>query len=354
MQTRNVITFHVGHRMVSRGPERPFDEDVRPFLEIEDRVSRLPGVRAAGFTQLLPLQNWGWTSSTRDFRVRGEASQPLDFPIQLRYVTPGYFRAHGIPIVKGRGFTSADSRAAPMAILINQTLARRYFGDRSPVGAETTRGTIVGVVGDVRQVHLDRSSEPEIYYAMAQNWSQLSELGMTLVVNTYGRPEASVDAVRSIVRDVSPTLAVFNIKTMERVVADSLSEFTMYLSLIGCFAVLALVLSISGTYGVISYAAMTRVREFAIRMALGADRAGVMKLVLARGVMLAAVGIALGTVAALLAAPLMGSFPVSVRPPGFLIVASISSLVGASAVWAGMAPALRAAKTDPATVLRNE
>ena len=354
METRNVITFHLGHRMISRGREAPYVEDVRPFFEIEARVAQLPAVRGAGFTQLLPLQNWGWTSSARDFRVRGAAPQTVEFPIQLRYVTPGYFRAHGIPIVKGREFTAADGREAPMVILINETLARRYFGDRDPVGAETTRGIVAGVVRDVRQVHLDRASEPEVYYHIAQNWAQVSELGMTLVVRTEDRPEAIIDAVRSIVRDVNPNLAIFNIKTMERVVAESLSDFTLYLSLLAGFAGLALVLAASGTYGVISCAAMSRMREFAIRMALGADRGRVMRLVVLQGAGLAAAGIAAGTLGAFLASPLLRNFPVTVSPPDALTTLPAALVLGAIALAASVVPARRAAGADPMTVLRNE
>ena len=354
MQTRNVVTFHLGHRMVSRGEDRPYNEDVRPFLDIEDRVAQLPGVRAAGFTQLLPLQNWGWASSTRDFRVRGEEPQSVEYPIELRFVTPGYFRAQGIRIVKGRGFDRSDTRESPMAIVINETLARRYFGDRDPVGAETTRGTIIGVIGDVRQVHLDRSTEPEVYTTIAQNWSQLSDLGMTLVVSTHDRPEASIDAVRSIVREVNPNLAIFNIKTMDRVVAESLSGFTLYLSLIACFAALALVLAVSGTYGVISCVAMSRMREFAIRMALGADKSRVMRLVIAQGVALAIAGIVIGTLAAYFASPLLRNFPITVRPPSVLTVLPVALALGVIAVAASAIPARRASRTDPMAVLRNE
>jgi putative ABC transport system permease protein len=354
METRNAITFHLGHRMIARGREGPYPEDIRQFYEIEDRVARLPGVRAAGFTQLLPLQNWGWTSSTRDFRIRGEAPQSVEFPIQLRFVTPGYFRAQGTPIVKGRGFTAADTRDAPMVIVINETLARRFFGDRDPVGAETTRGIIAGVVRDVRQVHLDRPAEPEVYYAVAQNWSQISDLGMTLVVSTQDRPEPLIDSIRSIVREVNPNLAIFNIKTMERVVADSLSDFTLYLSLIACFAALALVLAVSGAYGVISCVAMSRMREFAIRMALGADRGRVMQLVVARGVALALAGVGVGTLAAYVAAPLLRGLPVSVRPPDAVTIVPLAVALGLIATAASVVPARRASRVDPMAVLRKD
>jgi predicted permease len=345
--SRNVVTFHLGQRMTPR-------TDTRQYYEIADRVAQLPGVRAAGFTQLLPLQNWGWTSSSSDFRIRGRATTTPSSPftVELRYVTPGYFQALGIPIRTGRGFTARDTRDAPPVILINETLARRSFGGDDPVGAETTRGTIVGVVGDVRQVNIDRPASPEIYYPIAQNWSQVSELGMSLVVSTRDGPDAVIDAVRSVVRDVNPNQAIFNIKTMDRVMADSLSGFTLYLSLMGSFAALALLLASTGTYGVISYAATSRRREFAIRVALGADKARVTRLVLAQGVRLTAIGLGCGLIGALAATPLLGNLPVTVRPPDVVTTALVAAFIGTIAVAACLVPARRAANLDPMSTLR--
>ena len=356
MRTENVVTFHVGHRPAVRaqGNNRPLAEEIRPFLEIESRVVQLPGVRAAGFTQLLPLQNWGWTSRARDFYIKGGAPPAVDYPIQLRFVSPGYFQAHGVAVAQGRTFSADDDRDAPIALVINETLARRAFGDRNPVGIETNRGTIVGVVRDSRQVHLDRAVEPELYTTIVQNWSQVSELGMTLVVSTQGRPEASIDAVRAVIREVGPQLAVFNVKTMDQVVADSLADFTLYLSLLGAFAVLALVLAVSGTYGVISYVAMTRVREVAIRMALGADRGMVVRMLLRRGLTLAIIGLAVGGFAAFLASPVLDVFPVAVRRPGLVTTIPVAAVLGLIAVAASAVPARRASRTDPMTALRND
>ena len=354
MVTTNVVTVHVGHRMTPRNRERPHDADVRQFYDISERAAQLPGVLAAGFTQLLPLQNWGWTSSSVDFRVRGVPHEQPVFPIQLAFVTPDYFRALGIPIVRGRGFTRADDRDAPGVVLINQALARRYFGDRDPTGLDTTRGVIVGVVGDVRQTHLDRHAVPEIYYPIAQNWSQVSDLGMTLVVSTADPPDPLVDRIRAVIREVNPNLAIFNIKTMDRVVDESLSDFTLYLSLIAAFAVVALVLAITGTYGVISCAAVARVKEFAIRIALGADRARVMGLVVRQGAVLAAAGLVAGVLAAVAASPLLQNLPVTVRPPDAITIVPVAAALAVIAIAACLVPARRAAKTDPMVVLRNE
>jgi putative ABC transport system permease protein len=344
--TKNVVTFHVGHRMSPA-------TDVRQFYDIAERVERLPAVRAAGFTQLLPLQNWGWASNSIDFQERGRPPERREFPIELRFVTPGYFRALGIP-VRGRAFTDRDDGHAPFVILINETLARKSFPGEDPIGKTTTRGRIVGVVGDVRQATLDRPSVPELYTPIAQNWSQVSELGLTLVVNTTDRSERVIDPVRGIVRDTNPNLAVFRIKTMEAVVADSLADFTIYLTLIAAAAGLALVLATTGTYAVISHIAAARTREFAIRVALGADRTRVMRLVLAQGARLAIVGASLGAFGAFTAGRVLQSLPVSVRPPDLTTVGPMAALIALVAIVACLVPARRAAGTDPIEALRSE
>jgi predicted permease len=348
MTTDRVATIHLGHRATP-------DSDPRQFYAIADRVAALPGVEAAGFTQLLPLQNWGWYANSGDFAVRGRAPVRPVFQIQLRYVTPGYFDALGIRIERGRGFTAADTRGAPGVIVINRALAARIFvGDADPIGRETSRGAIVGVVADVRQVHLDQPAEPELYYPVAQNWSQLSELGMTLVVRTQTRPDAIIEPVRSVVRDVAPHLSVFNVKTMAQVVAESLSDFTLDLSLLAGFAVLAVVLAMTGTYGVIACLASARAREFAIRVALGADRGEVLRLVLWRTALLAALGLAAGVAAAVVASPLVDGLPVTVRPPGAATIAPVVLFIAIIALVASLAPARRAARVDPTAALRTE
>jgi len=344
--TKNVVTFHVGHRVTPA-------TDVRQFYDIADRVERLSGVRAAGFTQLLPLQNWGWSSNSTDFQEQGRPPERRVFPIELRFVTPGYFRALGIP-VRGRAFTDRDDKNTPAVILINEALARQSFPGQDPIGRKTNRGMIVGVVGDVRQANLDRPSVPELYTPIAQNWSQVSELGLTLVVNTVDRPERLIGSVRGAVRDVNPNLAVFRIKTMDAVVTDSLADFTMYLTLIAVAAGLALLMAITGTYAVISNIAAARTREFAIRVALGADRWRVIRLVLSQGARLTITGVALGVFGALTAGRALQGLPVTVRPPDVTTVGPVAVLIAAVAVVACLVPARRAAGTDPIDALRSE
>jgi predicted permease len=345
--TKNVVTFHIGHRMTS-------GTDAGQFYEIADRVEHLPGVRAAGFTQLLPLQNWGWTRNSINFQLRGRPPERRVFPIELRFVTPGYFQALGIR-VRGRAFTSHDDRNARPVIMINETLARKLSPEDDPLDKETTGGaTIVGIVGDVRQANLDHPPLPELYTPIAQNWSQLSELGLTLVVRTHDRSEKIIEPVRAAVREVSPNQAIFRIKTMDTVVAESLSDFTVYLSVIAVAAGLALVLASTGTYSVISHIATARTREFAIRVALGADRTRVIRLVIGQGARLTMVGLGLGVFGAVAAGRWLQGLPVSVRPPDFVTIAPITALIAAIAIVACLVPARRAAVKDPIDVLRTE
>jgi predicted permease len=347
MVTSNAVTVHLGQPLAA-GVELQ-------YYDIAERVTRLPNVIAAGFTQVLPLQNWGWNSVSTDFVVKGAppSTEPA-FPIELRYVTPGYFDALGIRIVRGRGLAATDTRNAPPVIVINETLARRRFGNRDPVGVVTSRGQIVGVVADVSQVALDRPAVPEIYYPMAQNWSQVGELGVTLVIRSSSDPAALIEAVRARVREVNPQIAVFNPRTMEQVVSDSLWQLDLYRRVIGWFAALTLLLSAVGLYGVISYAVSLRRREWAVRLALGSAPAEIAGLVLRRGVFLAAAGMAAGALLTFLVVRLLGShFPVRVDAPA-LIVSSVAVVLFAVAIGASWLPAVRVARLAPAAVLRDE
>jgi putative ABC transport system permease protein len=358
MASTNVMTFHLGRRspevgVVTRGA--PAAAITRPYYEIAERVSGIPGVRAAGFTQVLPLQNWGWSANSIDFGIVGRPR--LDgpaFSFELRYVTPGYFAAIGIPIRRGRGFTVADNRDAPPVIAINETLGRIAFGSDDPVGRVTTRGTVVGVLGDIRNANLDRPTLPEMYFPVAQNWSQLSELGMTLAVRTYGPPDGVIDAVRAQVTEVDPEQAIFNVKSLETIVIESFSSFRMFLWLMTGFAVTALVLALTGTYAVIAYVSTSRTRELAIRAALGADRSQMIRLVVREGVVLAAAGLAVGVLLALVLAPVLRGLPVSVRPPDLAITVPVGLFVAVVAILAALFPAWRAAGVEPMVALRSE
>jgi putative ABC transport system permease protein len=336
--TDNVVTLHVTPRTSA--------ED---YYAIEERVAQLPGVRAAGFTQLVPLQNWGWEA---DFAVRG---RPRDGrPIAgLRYVTPGYFKTLGIPIRDGRTFTAQDTSDAPRVIVVNEALVRRYLNGEHAVGLDLNRGQIVGVVGDVRQSGLEQPAGPEIFYPAAQNVTMASDIGMSLIVRTEGNPEPLVSSIRSAVRAINPSLAIFNVKTMSQVVDDALWEVNLYRWVIGLFATLVVVLAAIGLYGVMSYNVTARRREFAIRLALGSRPVRQVEIVLRRGLWLTLIGLAIG---ALLSAHALLSFnilPIG-HPPDLRAFAATSALLVLVSVIACAVPAMRVAAVDPVTALREE
>jgi putative ABC transport system permease protein len=347
----NVLTLNL---MVSGAQRQIPGAAARYCYAIEERIRQIPGVQAAGFISFLPLQNSGWNGY---FSIAGRAREaPARQPsAELRYVSPGYFRALGIPIRKGRGFTDRDNSDAPPVVLVNETLARLYFPDEDPTGQRILyRGTIIGVVGDVRQSGLDRAPAAEIYYPLAQNFGQLPAAGMAVAVRGLAPPESLASAVRGAIRDVNPNQPVFNIKTMHRVIADSLSKWKLYTWLIGLFAGIALLLAVAGIYGVISYAATSRTREFGIRLALGADARSVLGLVLRHGGLLVALGLIAGLCGALALTRLLSGLLYGVTPTDPATFAVMAVLLGAVALAACLGPARRAARVDPAVALRCE
>jgi predicted permease len=332
----NVLTAHV---IVSNG---------RESMAIADRVSQIPGVRAAGLVSLLPLQNSGWGAG---FHISG---RPEVYETELRYVTPGYFRAMGIPLLRGREFTARDVATPPVNVLINQALARAYFPNEDPVGRTLDRGVIIGVVGDVHQAQLSVSARPEIYYTMAQNFAQIRRLGSTLVVRSGRSSESLVSGIRAAIREVSPGQALFRIQTMQQVIDESLASPRVYAWLMGLFAAIGLLLALAGIYSVIAYLVATRTREFGIRMALGASKAKVLWLVMSRGFLLTALGLGTGAAGAAVLTRVLRNVLYGVGTTDPLTFTAVAVLVAAAALAACVAPARRAAEVDPSVALRAE
>ena len=338
MVTENVMTLHLTPRV----PDRD-------YLAIEQRVREMPGVLGAGLIQMLPLQNWGWIGDYRPLDRPREQGRPV---VELRTVTPGYFEALGIP-TRGRKLTERDIDADPQVLLVNEALARRDFPGEDPIGKATDRGIIVGVVGDVPQSRLDRPVEPEIYGIVNRNAGIASDLGMTLVVRGAVPPESLVPALRAAALSVNPAIAVFNVRRMDQVVADSMWELNLYRWLIGLFAVLALVLAAIGLYGVIAYSVASRTHEFAVRLALGSEPRGLARMVVAGGLRLAAAGLVVGSAATLAVGRLLRHYTEAVRLDP-LSVAGVAILLLAIALVACFVPAVRVALVDPSAALRRD
>ena len=336
LNAENVLTQHV----VLSG--------ARESMAIEDRVTRIPGVRAAGLISLLPLQDSNWAGG---FHIPG---RPEIFEAELRYVSPGYFRAMGIPLRRGREFSARDDSTTPLVILVNETLARLYFPHEDPVGIHLDRGNIIGVVGDVRQSSLRIPARPEIYYAVSQNFAQIGRLGSTLVVRSAA-PAASVSgAIRQAIHEVNPGQALFRIESMPEVIDDTLATPRLYAWLLGLFAAMGTLLAVAGIYGVIAYLVALRNREFGIRMALGADAVGIARFVMARGASLAALGLVLGAGGAFALTRVLRSTLYGVGATDPATYVSVAVLLGIFALAACLVPACRAARVAPAVALRCE
>ena len=339
--TENVLTLHITPRL-----------DETEYYRIEERVAQLSGVESAGMVHMVPLQNWGGFGT---FQVRGRPpAAPGEMPTaDLRAVTPRYFETLKMPIRAGRGLTERDRDTKPQGIVINEALARTQFPGEDPLGRQLDRGVVVGVVGDIRGRSLAEAAVPQIYFSVGRNSGIAPDIGMALVVRTQGSPTALVDPIRSVIHDMQPSVAIFSIKTMRQIVDDSMWELNLYRWLIGLFAALALVLTAIGLFGVISYGAASRTREFAIRLALGSDQIRLARVVLVRGVVLTAVGLLVGGAASVAMIRLLTSVAVASNPEPF-VVAAICALLLVIAVMASALPALRVATLEPVRVLRDE
>jgi predicted permease len=329
----------------------------RFYDEVVGRLATVPGIRAAGATVRLPLDGL-WIGTSFRLFDRPEPT-PEDRPVaDIRSVTPGYFRTMDIPLLDGRDFVAGDRAEAPNALVINETMARTFWPDGSPIGQEVSInlgdpryvGRVVGVVGDVKHQGLDYVPRSMIYLAH----SQFTPGSMHFVVRTDGDPTQLAGAVRRVVRDVDPALPVYGITTVGALVDRALAADRFSTTLLGAFALLALTLAAVGIYGVIAYSVARRTAELGIRIALGAARQRILRLVLRQGVLLVAWGTGLGLLgAALVTQPLSGLlFEVSPRDVG--VFALTAALLITVAIAACLLPAHRAAAIDPIQALRQE
>jgi putative ABC transport system permease protein len=327
--------------------------------EVLRRSSALPGVQyaAIGGGGAVPLIG---QHVAPGFAVEGDAETNTTIPsAQVASVSPDYFRAIETPLIRGRFFADTDDLKAQPVAIIDEALAQRYFANRDPLGHRIKKGgpkftgpwiTIVGIVGNVKTDGLDRPDQPHLYYPVFQS----PGYAMAVYLRTNVAPLSLTQSLREQVRAVDPDLPIFGERTMEQVVADSVSRRKFAMQVVGLFGVLALLLAAVGIYGVIAYSVNQRMREIGIRVALGASRTAILQWVFKQGVLLIASGVVVGLVGAVVMTRLLKTMLFGIGPTDIVTYGALALLLIAVALVACYIPARRATKVDPLVALRNE
>ena len=340
-------------------PGARYREDARAiqfYQQLFESIDRLPGVQASGGVSFLPLAKLG---SATSYTVVGQPLPPMgQEPVaDVRVITNQYFKSMGIPLVRGRLFDERSSGDAQNKVIVNEALVRRHWPGEDPIGkrikiswSDDREDEIVGVVGNVRHSGLDAEARSTTYWPYARN----PYAAMTVTVRTTGDAASVVSAIRGIVRDRDPDLAVADIKTMDQVVSRSVAQRRLMMVMLGIFAAAALLLSAVGIYGVIAYGVTQRTQEIGIRLALGAQRADVLKMIVGQAAWLSVVGIAFGAAGALLLTRLMTDLLFQVKPFDPVTFAAVACGLVLVALLAGYVPGRRATRVDPVVALRAE
>jgi predicted permease len=326
------------------------------FDQAVERLRAIPGVTSAAYTYSLPIAGSNWNSI---FTIEG---QPVPERSQLPSsgwipITPEYFETMGIRLIKGRWFDNRDLATSPEAVVVNETFARRFFGDHDPIGARVKQGwpeekapwrQIVGVVNDVRMDGLQGDDSLQAYLPARQ----LSQRSGTFVVRTSGNPAPLGRAIAAAIHEIDPNVPLFNVRTMNQVIDVAIGNERLTMVLMISFAALALLMAAIGVFGVTAYSVSQRTHELGVRMALGAKPSSVLALVLRQEMGACLAGIAAGTIGALLLASLLESllFGVTARDAATVSTAAFV-LLGVTAI-ACLIPARRATRVDPVTALR--
>ena len=324
------------------------------FARLMPRLATIPGVSAAGAVNLAPFSG----GNTRmDFVPGGTPpADPSAFrAASWRAVTPDYFRAIGIPLVRGRFFDRTDTPDAAGVVVINRAMARLGWPDGDPVGRQVTLSntrvmTVIGIVGDSRDLAIDSVPAPAMYFAHAQ----LPWQAMWLTVRTAGDPMSVATAVQREVREVDPNLPLARVGPLMSLVRDDAAEPRLTMLVFGIFGAAALVLATVGLYGLMSYAVAQRTREIGVRVALGAAPGRVARMVIGQGLLTGLVGVALGLAAAAVLSRSLRGILYEVRPTDPVAFMAVALLLLAVAVLASAFPARRAARSDPMQALRSE
>ena len=326
------------------------------FSQLETRVAALPGVVSVGQMNCHALAG-GCSGTIIWFRDRPPVPQGTEPGVGMQWASPAYFKTMKIPVLRGRMFTDTDRQDAPKVAIINESAAHRFWPGEEPIGQHIGLGMngfdrveVIGIVGDVRYGPMDAPPGPDVYVT----YSQSPRSGRILFLRTNGNPAAWTQAVRQEVHALNKDLPIFDIKTMPERIAAATARARFSAILLAVFAFIALSLSAVGIYGVMSYLVTQRTREIGIRMALGARQGDVLSLVLARGIALAAAGIAFGVGGALVGTRVLETMLYEVKPGDLETYFTIAVLLLFVALMAAYIPARRAASVDPSSALRAE
>jgi len=333
------------------GPERSREF----FRALLDRAGALPGVESAALAETLPLSGRAVGDA---IAPKGEVPRPGDSEtVFVNTVSPGYFETLGVPILAGRDFTEADREGAPPVVIVNETLARRFWPGQDPLGKFLQTGgeraatlQVVGVARDGKYLRMTEAPRPFAYFSILQ---QGARHGETILIARFSGPP-SVEALRSEVRALDPSLPLFRVRSLERLLEDQLADRRNGTLVVEIFGVLAICLAVVGLYGVLSHSVTRRRREIGIRMALGASPAQVRALFLRRGGKLASIGIAIGLALSAAVTRLLSQMLFGVAPTDAATFLAVTLLLSAVALAAAWLPARRATRVDPMAALRSE
>jgi len=355
------------------------DQQVSYYQRLTEKLRAMPGVQSVGVASQIPLDQNGWQTS---FLVDGQPEPPIgERPsMEVTVASSDYFRAVGIPLLRGRYFTEQDNRehlrnrdtnglsqgagwaAGLQVMIVDRQFAQRYWPNEDPLGKrvrlpwgqQPDQNPLLTIVGVVERVKLNRLNDQGGFVQAYLPAAQAPGLGRTVVVKTAIAPETIVAAARQVVLDLDPEQPIYDVRTLTELRNNSLAPERLNLILLGIFAAVALALAVIGLYGVLAYAVTQRRREIGVRMALGAQARDVLGLVVGHGLRLTLVGIALGAMGALALTRLLKTLLFEIKPfdpATFLIVAA---MLGGVAVLACWIPARRAARVDPMEALRYE
>jgi putative ABC transport system permease protein len=351
--SRNVLTMEVSLPVAKYARGKPVADF---YAEMIRRVQALPGVDATAATSILPLSG---TNSDSSFAIEGrDPMQDKVYPDEeIRSVTANYFKVLKVPLVQGRFFDERDVADAPPVVIVNQSFARKWFPNQEAVGKRITFSdprkpdakwvTIVGVVGDMRHRGLDVEPKPEYYTSHPQNPYR----GMILAVRSKQDPRSLAESIRREIRQLDPELPAANVRTLENVASDSIAPRRLSVVLIGIFAAVALILASVGIYGVMSFLVVQRTHEIGVRMALGAQRADVLRLVVGHGMKLVLIGSAIGLIMALISTRTLSALLYRVGAFDLTTFAGVTFALALVALLASYIPALRATRADPMIAL---